>query len=340
MDSSSCAEPIPTSEILSCNRDSENLLEFDECIKFCRGISPFRSNFLSFYRQMSMQLTSLLKQLTNKDFINQYKFILGYENITYTGKPYKQEYYSTKPALIGFFSNGEPNYYLMPTMTIDKTAYNGRYFKIHKDGYAYGKLIVHTTIGDFDKTHCYIRWKSNLSDYEYIEPDDELDLNPDDITFELCEDVSVDIVDELFYEYDKVINGNTLENFIQFINDERHYPKKRNKKREKKNNDFPCEISESCEYPDVIFSLYFEQKKNNKLKKSVIDEFAAFQSHWESEHDYGIHTIIDADEIDISCDKDAVNVFVDFGNCTPEIIEDVLDWLKHSKLKIKKMIVR
>ena len=62
--------------------------------------------------------------------------------------------------------------------------------------------------------------------------------------------------------------------------------------------------------------------------------------YWDSENDCKIHAVIDADEVGVSCDKEAVNIFVDFGNCLPDVLENVIDWLKHSKLKIKKIIVR
>lgn len=161
----------------------------------------------------------------------------------------------------------------------------GDFCKLHYNGYAYGRLTMTSKIGYDENADIWIRWKSNIPDYEYIEPDNELMLTSDDITFEICEDVPENLI---LCFYAKTADEYDSNEWKKVIDNEEHYPKKRSKKK----NDFQFEISEACEDPDTFFNFYFNKAINDSLKERVTSELVAFQQKWNSTHFFGIHDIM------------------------------------------------
>lgn len=67
--------------------------------------------------------------------------------------------------------------------------------KVNHNRYSYNLisvLAIHKGVGK----DIWIRWKSNVPGHEYIQPDDELDLQSGDITFEICSEVPEAVLEE------------------------------------------------------------------------------------------------------------------------------------------------
>jgi len=168
-----------------------------------------------------------------------------------------------------------------------------------------------------------------LTDYDYIEPDDELILRPEDITFEICKAVPEEYILRF---YAKTAEEFDCNQWLTLINDKRNYPQKRSKKK----NDFICEISEKCQYPDTSFTLFFGDKVTQEQQDAAIREFVSFQEEWDTTHLWGIHDIGIAEE---DCADDAVKIIVDFGSSNYKIVKDLIKWLRTSDLPIRKVLI-
>lgn len=154
-------------------------------------------------------------------------------------------------------------------MDIEVDYYCGRFIKRHINGFAYSKLSIIPIIGN-GKEDMWISWKSNLAGYEYIEPDDELNLQSEDITFEICTEIPENLAQEFYAKSTQEIDCNK---WIAFINDESHYPKKSKGKTVVSN--FCFEIAPDCNYQGQ-FSGYYDslsiQHPNVKTTKVDIQE--------------------------------------------------------------------
>ena len=138
----------------------------------------------------------------------------------------------------------------------------------------------------------WIRWKSNLSGYEYIEPDDELQLENCDITFEVCVEVPEKISMLLLYKqtvYNVDFNG-----WIKFISDEKHYPQKKLKNQ----RNFSCNILLNNNYPDITLIIEFNKIVDKDIENLTEKELNDFMVDWDSKHLYGIHDIMSVKDID------------------------------------------
>lgn len=307
-------EPLPAELFY---HDDQMIIRFKKSINIDLGIAPIRMAWLPFFDQMSQQLTQLIKKSVNKNFLRKYDYILWHEFGVYKGLPYK------KHALNGM------------DWTLDY--YTGRFIKKHIDGYAYGKLSILPIIGT-DQADMWIRWKSNLPGYEYIEPDDELNLTEQDITFEICTEIPENLAQRFYARSAKI----DCSKWIALLNDESHYPKKARCKSAAGN--FCFEIAPDCNYPDTCFTIYLRNKCNDEIEKKIENAFLEFTEYYNIEHKNNIHDIINvkniADYPDRIDDEKIVQFHVDFGNCNPKVIESLVSWLRSYDFGIEKINVR
>ena len=106
---------------------------------------------------------------------------------------------------------------------------------------------------------------------------------------------------------------------------------------------FPCRLSE-CDFPDVIYEVFFETKPDSATAEkvlSVIEKWAYNYNRRNKDNDRNIHfvqLIEDSEEIQPS--GNSVLVHVDFGNCDVLLIRNVIQQLNKSDLPIKGVIIR
>lgn len=291
-------------------------LQFGKSIRISRSVHPFKKRYLPFYEQMATQLTALLKQYTRRSFEKRFDFSFRTRAYERMGKPYMEK-------IIMQGVNSEM------VILRKSTQYRGEFLKLHKDGYAYGNITMYNRIGLSDSAEIWLRWKSNIPGYEYIEPDDELDLKPEDITFEICSQVPEEYTLRLFAKTAEEYDCNQ---WIDFLNDEHHYPQKREKKCE-----FLCEVAENCQYPDTTVTLFFNDKVTQELADKTIKTFISFQEEWDTTHFWGIHSIGFADE-ERQGEND-IKILVDFGSSDYQIIKALVKWLRYSGLDINKVVI-
>lgn len=317
--------PLSPEEILPMYEFFEkHPLTFGKNITITRGVFPFKLTYLPFFEQLSIQLTELLKQYTTKNFMRYFDFAFRTRYRTHYGEPYTYKYIMEYHSPIKYS-------WMKPECLMESTEYRGEFFKFHKDGFAYGVMGMSSKIASDNSAFIWLRWKSNLPGYEYIEPDDELDLKAEDITFEICDRAPDEFLLRLFAKTSDEFDFNVWK---ELINDEECYPKKRNSKKKK---NFPYEISENCAYPDVIVSIFLSEKITESIKEILISELASFQAEWDSSHDTGIHYMDIMDEED---NNNLIKIAIDFGDNDPDIIEALINYMRSSKLNIKNVVIQ
>lgn len=289
--------------------EKENL-KFGRSIAVSRGVHPFKIKYLPFFEQLAVQLTEQLKRYTNKNFEKYFDFTFRTKAHTRDGLPYINEYVCESSGKV-FLSKS--------------TEYRGEFLKLHKDGYAYGSVTMSNRCGFSGSADIWFRWISNIPDYEYIEPDNELELGPEDITFEICTTIPEEYIMRF---YAKTAEEYDLNEWKKIINDGHYYPKKRSKNK----NDFLYEISESCNFPDVMFLIDIKEPVTEDLCDKIMEEFISFQQEWDTTHFFGIHDMWLVEEIS---NDNIIKVFVDFGSSNFKIIKSLINWLQKSNLKIK-----
>ena len=89
------------------------------------------------------------------------------------------------------------------------------------------------------------------------------------------------------------------------------------------------------QYPDVTINCFFDFRITNELRNAVFQYISDFIDDWNTKKFDGdqIHECALCDGVDDNC----VSVFVDFGNCEPEVLGFLIEHLKKSKLKITKI---
>lgn len=299
-------EPLPREMFYN---DSEDIIRFKNSINIDLGICPIPMTWLPFFVQMSRQLTKLIKVSVKKKFLRRFDFLLEHENILYKGPRFYQ-------GICGVSA--------MWTMDV----YKGRLIKCHVDSYSYGVISLCQITGHVEGNyHIYVRWKSNLPGHEYIEPDDELELTENDITFEICTEIP-EAVAQLFHK--KHSEEISCSDWIRIMNDECNYPKR--PKRSAKVGDFPFIIDPDCDFPDTSFTLYFSDAVKKETEEKIIDNLWDFLSYYNIKHINKIHSIMNLK--DIPGDQDRINddkvvqVCIDFGNCSAKAIKSVEKWLR------------
>ncbi len=326
-------KPISADEFLPTLNYSDSTfgsgcLRFGKSLYIHYGIYPCKVRYVPFYEQLATQLTPLIKRQINRSFVNHFEFQFKIRYHSHEGPPYYKRYYYKK------YGVSEP------CVEVSECNIYGELFEFHKDGYAYGCVgVCPKRDSMYSCADVWFRWKSNLPDYEYIEPTDELELKAEDITFELCDAVPDEFLLRL---YAKTSDEYDVTQWKRDMAEDYYYPKKRRKPKRV----IPFEIMKTCKYPDVTFTLYFDEEITADLKDLVETEFINFQTEWDAANYEGIDDIILADDLDelygeetiANMDKEGiVKVLVDFGSCNPNIIKKLVKWLERTDLNITRM---
>ena len=103
---------------------------------------------------------------------------------------------------------------------------------------------------------------------------------------------------------------------------------------------FPLEIT--CDYPDVIFEICYDQAPDEELKAKTLGIIENYAKKYNKTHDEGIHHVAEVSSLLKEKDKkeNAVYVHVDFGNCYIEVLASVLKALGKSDLAIKEVTLK
>lgn len=296
----------------------EELLRFGKNIVISRPVYPFKVEYLPFFQQLTSQITFLLKKECKKNFVKYFDFQFKTKSCVYEGLQY----------VIQCILKGPACSYIHERVS---TEYRGMFYKLHKDGYAYGVITLNNKIGlESEKADIWIRWKSNVSGYEYIEPDDGLDLQENDINFELCSQIP----DEFsIIIYKKCLDKIALNKWKLVLKNEKFYPLRR-----KKNKNISYEISAACMYPDIVALFYFKTKVTKEMEKATMSELLLFQEKWGASHIYGIHDM-GIQKSDFK-ERNTLSIWIDFGSSDYKIIYSLIKWFESSKLDIEKILIK
>lgn len=297
----------------------EEKLRFGKSIVINRAVFPFKVKYLPFFEQLTTQLSLLLKKYTKKNFVKYFDFTFKVSGRRYEGEPFVIKQIIKGPIKDDVFN-------------MKYTEYRGEFHKLHKDGYAYGRFSMHSKVGLCESVDIWFRWKSNVLGYDYIEPDDELYLNSNDITFEICKEIPKEYVEHFYAknseEYD-------CKKWIEVINDENNYPKKRSKKI----NTIQYEMSKNCKYPDVVFNVFMNEKITKSICDDLMSELTSFQLEWDANHIYGIHDMGLQSQNNDKKNDYLIRINIDFGSCEDKIIKHLVKWLEKSNLNIKNIFI-
>jgi len=95
-----------------------------------------------------------------------------------------------------------------------------------------------------------------------------------------------------------------------------------------------------CEFPDVIFEIHFKQSPTNKQREETLKLLTDFTVNYNKRHEEGIHHVAEADDYTLIGRENAVCIYIDFGNCNPEVLASALKCLGKSKLPIEEVILK
>ena len=109
-------------------------------------------------------------------------------------------------------------------------------------------------------------------------------------------------------------------------------------KRLHKSVNFPLEIT--CDYPDVIFEICYDQKPDEGLTFDTLKFFEEYAAKYNKRHEDGIHYVADVTDIENDKKTNAVCIHVDFGECSIDALASVIRAIGKSNLPIKEMVLK
>ena len=286
--------------------------------------TPALACWLPFFEQLVQQLKKHMRKQGVKNAA-QYDHYILVESVEYEGTPYEECYQD-------YLCPGAYTY-------IIKTAYRNKFLHLTHGDYAYGCF-------DFNPKHggkycdIWVRWRSHLLEHEYIHPDDGLNLTKDDITFEICTALPDEIlrqVNEKKVNAHQPVTDVDCNAWIAVTTAAQNEPPI--KKPSGKPVKFPFEITSDCGYPDTTFTFRFTELITDDLYKALLLSMEVFQKYWELLHpDTSIHDITDGAALFGQKDENTIQMQVDFGNCDPKVIKELIKWLQKAGLPIESVM--
>ena len=134
---------------------------------------PIKVSYLPFFNILGNQIAKEIYKITGISSLKKFVFFLTVKRTEYEGDEYVER---VDIPNIGSFE-------------FTRNIHYGKMFKLRKDGYSYAKIDIDMK-NDILSSYIWIRWKSLLLDYKYIDAENELNLKNTDILFEICNTVS------------------------------------------------------------------------------------------------------------------------------------------------------
>lgn len=93
---------------------------------------------------------------------------------------------------------------------------------------------------------------------------------------------------------------------------------------------------DGCNYPDVTVQCHMKKRVDEVLKNKIFGIVEEYISLWNSdpEHSDQIHYACLDENIE---DDRVISIFIDFGNCDPMALADLLEYLHQANSKIKRL---
>lgn len=216
---------------------------------------------------------------------------------------------------------------------VTSTRHSGIFKPRHINGYAYNLLKLSSSLRSAELV---VRWKSMLIDYEYIEPDDGLDIKQGDFKLEICTGLPEELYSEL-----KTPN-NMDKNQYYFHEWEALLETVETKNLPLKGIRFPCEMNN--DFPDVIFAMFFPNPVTQNLIAHTEEIFEDFISNWNEKQERKggeeyIHGIMLVNSILGKQKANEIHIRMDFGNCKPKVLGCLIRYLSKSDLEIEKLVL-
>jgi hypothetical protein len=203
--------------------NKKNMLFLKGYLTLFRPARPLRVTWLPFYHEFARQVTKEINTALGRKLCGYYEFQIFKKSKWYEGEPYVER---TVHDLTGMAVVVALHPWLTEPMDRINTVYTDVLTKRHHNGYAYARLNVINKLGFGDSSYMWIRWKSLHPDYEYIEADDALELTSNDIRFEICTELPIEIIEDEQRRYKEHLD---LDEWKEFMTDEDHLPKRRKK---------------------------------------------------------------------------------------------------------------
>ncbi len=102
---------------------------------------------------------------------------------------------------------------------------------------------------------------------------------------------------------------------------------------------FPCEIIAE-NYPDVVYEIEFEENGIGDKIYAVVEQWAYKYNKRREKDSEGIHFVQCLNEDIDNMKTNAVYIHIDFGNCSPLLIKNVISALNKTELAITNIVVR
>ena len=153
----------------------DQLFPVEGAFRIVLPIQPCRKAYLSFFRELSVQIYKQIVQKTGRKpdpYLNMC-FNLRFDSVAFTGEPYIQ---------------------IVKGYELCYDYYTDRMVQLHYNGYAYAEIGFGNRLGESFAGYPWIRWKSLRPEYEYIDHDSGLELTEKDIVFEICTELPAYIV--------------------------------------------------------------------------------------------------------------------------------------------------
>lgn len=310
-------KPLPAELFLPWDAN----LKFEAAFELVSPLRPCRKSYLPFFRELSYQISKQITEKTGKKPDKYLFMVLDIRfdiNTTYEDEPY-----------IKTFSDYEVQF-------IEKW-YEKNLIKLHYNGYSYAEVTLGCEKWNAKSPgHLWIRWKSLLPEYEYIDYDCELDLTEKDIAFEICTELPEYIRQKAESLYENPDNKVDCNSWIDSLKNGTYLPRRKKKLPKNKKSMFEYELSPECAYPDVLYTLWFQTEITQALKDRVECAFAGFMELWNEKHEEdSIHDMANAEGI-IEVPENTICYAVDFGNADPKAIIELLKHLHNSDLGINR----
>lgn len=336
-----------------------NVYTLEQRLKFDHSFSinlpdfyPVKNTWIPFFRELSVQISKQMEAITGISPPKKLMMDYSGKSMEYEGEPYTYI-----------------NEYGFETVGIK---HHGKFSKLHFDGYAYGILAI---ANQNLSTQMWIRWKSHLPDYLYIEPDDELVFHPGDVSFYICKSVPRDVLYEAYgpppeivpfnrevwsflsktpFSQDKdkdvdmilkiIEDGNVrITDFVwppdldynSWIDVYKEYIKQRNGLKLRKKDTYF-----SCEicngWPDLIMDIYFDSPVHEGTKNKTENVLLNFLTERNVKKGaHCIHSIAPYDHALVEGNCMVLSYHIDFGNCSPTTLKKFLMYISENIAGIK-----
>lgn len=185
-----------------------------------------------------------------------------------------------------------------------------------------------------------IKWRSKSSKFEYIEMNQEVD--EDLIEFMLCDYDEEEAFCKAYFKYDIGVQG-CLDRLVNYINNFKNDSQSDTIKIDNYIDIYNIEsFGDLDSYPDIVFNLNFDKNIDESILKQTKNAFSEFIDKYNSKNKSKIHDAFCVTNLDSNYEESNNHLLfsVDFGNCNPKVLFELINFLEKSNLNISKIQIK